>query len=58
MYSSTLSLTSAVDGGGWLTPRPGRFSPRERDSLPIVQETGWVAGSVWMGAENFVFTEI
>ena len=22
---STLSLTSALDGGGWLTPRPGRF---------------------------------
>ena len=25
MYSSTLSLTSALDGGGWLTPRFGRF---------------------------------
>jgi hypothetical protein len=25
-YSSTVSLTSAVDGGGWLTPRPGRFT--------------------------------
>ena len=25
--SSTLSLTSALDGGGWLTPRPGRFTP-------------------------------
>ena len=24
--SSTLPSTSALDGGGWLTPRPGRFS--------------------------------
>ena len=29
-YSSTLSLTSALDGGGWLTPCLGRFTPRER----------------------------
>jgi len=26
-YSSTLSLTSALDAGGWSTPRPGRFTP-------------------------------
>ena len=26
-YSSTLSLTSALDAGGWLTPRSGRFTP-------------------------------
>jgi hypothetical protein len=26
MYSSTLSLTSALDRGGWKTPRPGRFT--------------------------------
>jgi hypothetical protein len=26
-YSSTLSLTSALDGGGWSTPRPGCFTP-------------------------------
>ena len=26
-YSSLLSLTSALDGGGCLTPRPGRFIP-------------------------------
>jgi len=24
-YTSTFSLTSALDGDGWLTPRPGRF---------------------------------
>jgi hypothetical protein len=26
-YYSTLSLTSALDVGGWLTPRPGHFTP-------------------------------
>ena len=35
MYSSTLSLTSTLRWGGWLTPRPGRFAPRERDPIHI-----------------------
>jgi hypothetical protein len=26
-YSPTLSLTLVLDGGGWLTSRPGRFTP-------------------------------
>jgi hypothetical protein len=26
-YSFTVSLTSALDRGGWSTPRPGRFTP-------------------------------
>jgi hypothetical protein len=30
MYSSTHSLTSSLDGGGWSASRPGRFTPRER----------------------------
>jgi hypothetical protein len=34
-YSSTLSLTSAIDGGVWLTPRPGRINP-EKDPVNIV----------------------
>jgi hypothetical protein len=50
-YSSTLSLTSAIDGDGWSTPRPGRFIPG-KDPVPIVQEAGWTPGSVWTGAEN------
>jgi hypothetical protein len=42
--SSTLSLTSALNGCWWSTPRPGRFTPpsRERDPVPIVQEAWWV----------------
>jgi len=35
MYSSTLPLTSALDGDGWPTPRPGRFSPG-KDAVHIV----------------------
>jgi len=30
MYSSTHSLTSALDGGEWSASRPARFTPRER----------------------------
>jgi hypothetical protein len=34
MYSSTLSLISALRGGGWSTPRPSRFTPgKNRHSL-------------------------
>jgi len=29
MHSFILSLTSALDGSVWLTPRPGCFSPGE-----------------------------
>jgi len=33
--SSTLSLTSALDEGGWSTSGPGRFTPW-RDTVPTV----------------------
>ena len=36
-YSSTLTLISALDGGGWSTPRPGRFTPG-KDPVPTVQD--------------------
>ena len=57
MYSSTLPSTSALDGGGWSTPRPGRFAPR-KDPVPIVQEAGWAPEPVWTGAENLSPTGI
>ena len=44
-------------GGGWSTPRPGRFTPR-KDPGPIVQEAGWAPGPFWMGAENLASTGI
>ena len=40
MYNSALPSTSALDGGGLSTPRPGRFTPG-KDSVPTVKDTGW-----------------
>ena len=57
MYSSTLPSTSALDGGGWSTSHPGRFTPGE-DPVPIVQEAGWAPGPVWMCEENLAPTGI
>jgi hypothetical protein len=34
-YSSTLALTSAFGGGGWFTPRPGRFTPGKEKQYPL-----------------------
>ena len=34
-YSSTLSLTSALDGGGWLKPRPSCFTPGKETRYPL-----------------------
>jgi len=34
-YSPTLSLTSALNGGGWSRPRPGRSTPG-KDPVSIV----------------------
>ena len=44
-------------GSGWSTPRPGRFTPGI-DPVPIVQETGWAPGPVWMGVERLAPTGI
>jgi hypothetical protein len=41
-YSSTRSLTSAVDGNEWSAPHTGRFSPRER-----APGSPWIGG--WVG---------
>jgi hypothetical protein len=43
MYSSTHSLTSALDGCEWSASRPGRFILRER-----ARGTHWVGG--WVGS--------
>ena len=46
-YMSTLSLTSALDGGGWLTRRPGCFSPRKDTWYPLYRRLGGPQG--WYG---------
>ena len=43
-YSSTLSLTSTVDGGGWLTPRPGRFTPEKETRYSLCRRLGGPQG--------------
>jgi hypothetical protein len=49
--SSTLSLTSALEGGEWSTPRPGRSIPG-----PVVQDAGCDKGAVRTGVENIATT--
>lgn len=46
MYSSSLHLTSAVDGGGWLTPRLGHFIPGKetQDSNRVCGPQAWSVG--------------
>jgi hypothetical protein len=43
-YSSTLSLTSALDEGGWLTPRPGRFTPEKKTQYLFYRRLGGPQG--------------
>ena len=56
-YSSTLSLTSALYGSGWLTPRLSRFTPGMTRYF-IIQEVVWAPGPSWTGAENVTPTGI
>jgi len=35
MYSATLSLTSALNGGGWSTPRPSQDTPGKEPQYPF-----------------------
>ena len=39
-YSSTLSLTSALVGGGWSTPRPGHFTLGKQTRYPLYGRLG------------------
>jgi hypothetical protein len=55
--SRGLALTLALDGDGWSTPRPGRFTPG-KDPVPIVYEAGWAPGPVWTGVKNLAPTGI
>jgi len=52
MYSFPLSLTSALYGGEWSTPCPGRFIPGKETRHPLNRRLGGTPGPVWTGAEN------
>jgi len=43
MYSSILSLTSALDGGEWSTPRPAALPPGKNGTQ---RKGGWVSPRV------------
>jgi hypothetical protein len=51
-------MTTALEGGKGVsvTSRP-LFTPG-KDTVPIVQETGWAPGPVWTDAENLASTGI
>jgi hypothetical protein len=53
-YSSTLSLTSALGGGGWLTPPPAALT-QVITQLTIVQDAGWGPRA---GAKNLTYKGI
>jgi hypothetical protein len=56
-YSSALSSTLALDGGGWSTPRLGHFTPGKETQYPFYR--GWGAsGMISTGAENLAPTGI
>ena len=38
--SSNLSLTLALDKGGWSTPRPGRITPGKETRYPLYRRLG------------------
>jgi hypothetical protein len=57
-YNSTLSLFLALNGGGWLTPRPGRFTPATENRDPLYRRVGGPPRPVWTDTENLVSTRI
>jgi hypothetical protein len=56
-YSCTFSLTFALDGGGWSTPRPDCFAP-VKETRYTFHRSGWASGKFWTGVENLAFIGI
>jgi len=44
--------------GGWLTPRPGQFSPGKETRYAFYRSTGWTQEQVLTGAENIAPTGV
>jgi hypothetical protein len=51
-YSSTHSLTSALDEGEWSASRPGRFTPRESTWHPLDRRLGGPQSRSGRGGEK------
>jgi hypothetical protein len=58
MYSSTLSFTLALDGGGVVNATHRPTYHWEGKNIPIVEKAGWAAGTVRIGGENLTPTGI
>jgi len=43
-YSTTLSWTSVLNGGGWPSPRPGRFTSWKEPRYPSNRRLGGFSG--------------
>jgi len=43
-WSRGISLTSALDGGGWSKPRPSHFTPRKETRFPLCRRRGGPQG--------------
>jgi hypothetical protein len=56
-YSSTLSLTLALDVDAWTMPHSGHYTP-VKYTVPIVQDAGWDSEPLWTGAGNVTRTGI
>jgi hypothetical protein len=53
MYSSTHSLTSALDGGEWSASRPGRFAPQGKSPwYPLDRRLGGPQSRAGRGGEE------
>lgn len=50
----TLTLTAALDGGGWLTPCPGCFTPPGMTQYPLYRRMGEPKG--WCGMVKKIWT--
>ena len=52
MYSSTLSSTSALEGGWVVSTKPRPLYTREKTRYTLYRRLGGPQGPVWTGAEN------
>jgi hypothetical protein len=55
IYSSVF-FNFGVKWGWMVNATPRLLYPRERDTVPILQEAGWAPWPVWTGSEYFAST--
>jgi len=55
---AVLFLSLGVRMGWMVNPTPRRLYSRQRDPVPIVEETQWAPGPFFRGSENFASTGI